>query len=35
MTSVPSRPSGAVIPGETPEDKARTLVEKLKEQKFI
>ncbi len=35
LSAIPSRPSGAVIPGETAEDKARTLIEKLKEQKFI
>ncbi|MEE8425069.1 MAG: electron transfer flavoprotein subunit beta/FixA family protein [Elusimicrobiota bacterium] len=32
---VPARPSGAAIPGETPVELAKNLVEKLKEAKFI
>ncbi|MFH2204407.1 MAG: electron transfer flavoprotein subunit beta/FixA family protein [Elusimicrobiota bacterium] len=35
MSAIPSRSAGMVIAGETAEDKAKALVEKLKEQKFI
>ena len=35
MEAVPSRPAGTVISGATPEDKAKALVEKLREAKFI
>jgi len=35
MEPVPSRGAGTVIAGETPEDLAKNLVEKLKETKFI
>lgn len=35
MEPVPARPAGIVIGGATPEEKARALVDKLKEAKFI
>lgn len=35
MAPVPPRPAGSVIPGESPEEKAKNLVSKLKEAKFI
>ena len=35
MSPIPPRPAGAVIPGEEPEEKAKNLVEKLKEAKLI
>ncbi|MFH1725932.1 MAG: electron transfer flavoprotein subunit beta/FixA family protein [Elusimicrobiota bacterium] len=35
LSPVPSRPAGAVIPGETPEEKAKHLAEKLKEAKLV
>ena len=35
LSPVPARTSGVVIPGESPEEKARNLVEKLKESKLI
>ena len=35
MEPVPSRPGGVVIAGATPEEKAKALVEKLKEAKFL
>lgn len=35
LSPVPSRPSGTLIPGETPEEKAKNLADKLKEAKLI
>lgn len=35
MEPVPARPAGVVVIGATPEEKAKALVEKLKEAKFI
>ncbi|TPW19162.1 MAG: electron transfer flavoprotein, beta subunit [Elusimicrobia bacterium] len=35
MEPVPARPGGVVIAGATPEEKAKALVEKLKEAKFL
>ncbi|MFA5138963.1 MAG: electron transfer flavoprotein subunit beta/FixA family protein [Elusimicrobiota bacterium] len=35
LSPVPSRPSGTLIPGETPEEKARNLADKLKEAKLL